>query len=148
MASGWTPVRDELRTTLEGADLGLRRVKRGVGDLAGLVESGAGRALFDNGYFISITSLNLGPYMQVLSTERTLGFEIYTGANVGSDYGESLDALIERCELIAQKLHNCNANVPSAKIVTLSGDVTFNHMLDEAAQVFAIMPYRVVYRMP
>lgn len=148
MPSGWTAVRDELRATLEGTGLDLRRVKRGVADLAGLVESGAGRGLFDNGYFISIRGLNLGPYMQTLSTERTLGFEIYTGTNIGSDYGESLDTLIERCELIAQKLHDCNANIPSAKIVTLAGDVSFNHLLDEAAQAFAVMPYRVVYRMP
>lgn len=147
MASGWSTVRDEIRAVLEGNPYNLRRVKQGVADLAGLVESGAGAGLFHDGYFMSPVSMEVGPYMQLLSTERAFQFEIYTGITVGSDFDTSLDELQERVEQLVQDFHNCNANVPSAKILSLYAPIVFSTMPDEPTNLYAVMPYRCIYRM-
>ena len=147
MPSGYAAVRAEINATLEGPDLNLRRIKRGIADLAGNPNSNAGKALFQDGYLIRPTSMAIGPYMQLLSTERAFGFEIYTGLTIGADYDESFDILLERVEIIIQKFHDCNANIPSAKIVTLAAPVTFTAVQETPDQVYALMPYSCVYRM-
>lgn len=145
MASGWSAVRNQIRTLLEGSTFGLRRVKRGLSEIGGSALSGAGRALFQDGYLLIPRTLDKGQLLERVSTHRRLAVDLYTGVLIGDDWDDSSDVLVERCEILIRELRNCNKNVPAAKQIDLDGPVRYLEMPDQPSQWAAILPLMVEY---
>lgn len=147
MASDWSVIRGQIETALQAAPLSLRRVKRGISDIAGHGPSGAGKALFHEGYLIVPKLLARGDRLELTSHERNMRFEIWTGILITDDYDEGTDALIDRVEGIIQILTNCNVNVPSAVIVDTDGQTQFIEDPENPGQMVARIPMRTIYIM-
>ena len=139
MPSGWSVVRGEIESVLQGAPFLLRRIKAGATEDSEGGVAEAGDNLARDGYLIAPRTLDRGERMELVSTERKLSFDLLLMAVVGSDFDVSSDALIQRCELVIQSLRDCNKNVPHAAYLDLNGPIQFREVSGESTQIVATL---------